>query len=164
MVELVLLGGLVLLWMYPQWAVLNKIGVMILLLMAPSAAVVFFLAPDLFRTTLVWWTVYLGGFLGIGSLIVMRRISRDRRLSEKAGASVAPWSPVIADALKKIVRILAPVAIVVGLVASVMAVVQGGNWGLLLVAAVPLTGLLPFLYLWLITKVADLLFPPVSLD
>jgi peptidoglycan/LPS O-acetylase OafA/YrhL len=157
MVEIAVVVGWAMLWLHPKWAVLNKVGVVLIFLMAPSALAVWFLAPDAFRTTLYWWTGYLAAFLFIGSCIVVWRTRREPDLAKESKSPTQSWSPTIGQAFVRVARLVAPIGAATCAVMVIIALVQGGSVASaavigLAILAVPI---LPVAYLWLVMKVAD---------
>lgn len=165
MVEIVAIGLWVAIWFSPRWSILNKAGLIVFLSMAPSAALVWFVAPELFVTMLYWWTAYMAAFLVLGSAIIVWRIKEDRELAANSSLAAGTWSPIIAKGILSVIRVFAQLAAAGAVLMTVYLLIVGAPqpwWGLIITPLIVLGPLLPLLLLWLITKVADILMGSTS--
>jgi hypothetical protein len=159
MMELIILALLTTLWLHPRWANLNKGGIFLVLLMAPSMVLVWWLLPSWSRTLLVWWGVYLALFLAVGGAIVLSRIGASAAFAAESREAAPGWAPVIGRAGIQWVKRLAPFAALgVGVLAVSTVLSHASFDGFLFLAAVIALGPLAAVgYFWFAANVADVL-------
>jgi hypothetical protein len=153
MVELAVLAGWIGLWFWPRWSLLNKMGLLLLFLMLPSAAITYVLASDWFRTIIILWSIYLVTFLALGSMCIVWRTRQDSGLAKQSRNPVGSWAPAVAKSLLGILPFFAGLAAV----GFVLMLLLGVDLRSALFVGLLTTGgpLILLGYVWLATLVVD---------
>jgi hypothetical protein len=147
------------LWLHPKWAILNKGGILLVLLAAPAIALIGWIKPDWLETVVYWWTAYLAVFLAVGGGIVATRTHGDSALAVESRQPTGFWFPVLARASVPLAKRL-PLFLLMGAFVGAVGVMLG-HAPLLAAAlgglAIALLPALPFIYLLLAVRLADFL-------